>query len=582
MASSYGKINEAEQARLDAGRKSRKRFITIALSSVVLVCVIVAAVVGTQVGNGSNKDGAGEDPKSPSTSVKAVCDLTLYKESCYNSMSHKVNPNQVVQPQKLFKLAIQVAMDELGKASDRLSSHLKPYNNNSAAVAALDSCHDLLALAIDHLNGSYASGNLDSSDDLRTWLSTAGTCQETCLDGFDELALGPLKDTVKSNLKISQELTSNSLAIITWISKIMGSIKLRRLMGVEYHDKTNNVPKWPHQNDRKLPNWLKPKDRKLIQSSADLRKIADAVVAKDGSGKYKTIKDALKDVPDKSDRRYVIYAKKGIYEENVRVEKPKWNVVMVGDGKDVTIVTGKLNVVDGTPTFQSATFAVFGKGFVARDMGFRNTAGPSKHQAVALMSTADHSAFYRCKFEAFQDTLYAHSNRQFYRECDVYGTVDFIFGNSAVVLQNCNILPRVPMKGQQNTITAQGRADPNQNTGISIHNCTLWPSGNLSSVRTFLGRPWKNYSTTAYVKTMMNSFIDPKGWLPWTGDSAPSTIYYSEYGNFGPGASTKGRVKWKGLRTNLSIKEAEKFTVKSFLGGEHWIKKADVSYKPGL
>lgn len=198
------------------------------------------------------------------------------------------------------------------------------------------------------------------------------------------------------------------------------------------------------------------------------------------------------------------------------------------------------------------------------------------------MSTADESVFYQCKFDAFQDTLYAHSNRQFYRECDIYGTVDFIFGNSAVVLQNCNILPKVPMKGQQNTITAQGKADPNQNTGISIHSCTLWPSGDLGSVQTFLGRPWKNYSTTVYMKTMMHGFIDPKGWLPWVGNSAPNTIYYGEYRNFGPGASTKNRVKWKGLRTNMSSKEAGKFTVKSFIKGASWIKKADVSYQPDL
>ena len=119
---------------------------------------------------------------------------------------------------------------------------------------------------------------------------------------------------------------------------------------------------------------------------------------------------------------------------------------------------------------------MFGKGFIARDMGFRNTAGASKHQAVALMSNSDQSVFYRCRTDAFQDSLYAHANRQFYHECNVYGTVDFIFGNSAVVLQNCNILPKVvPMPGQQNTITAQGKIDPNQNNGISLHNCSIGP-----------------------------------------------------------------------------------------------------------
>lgn len=225
--------------------------------------------------------------------------------------------------------------------------------------------------------------------------------------------------------------------------------------------------------------------------------------------------------------------------------------------------------------------AVFGKGFVARDIGFLNTAGPAKHQAVALLSTADESIFYRCRIDAFQDTMYSHSNRQFYRDCDIYGTVDFIFGNAAVVYQNCNLLPKTPVIGQQNTITAQGKIDPNMNTGISIHNCTIWPSGNLTGVKTYLGRPWKNYSTTVYMKTMMPNIIDPTGWLPWIGNSAPSTIYYAEFGNFGAGASTKNRVKWKGLRF-ISENVASKFTVGSFINGNKWVKTANVPFNAGL
>lgn len=214
-------------------------------------------------------------------------------------------------------------------------------------------------------------------------------------------------------------------------------------------------------------------------------------------------------------------------------------------------------------------------------MGFRNTAGAVKHQAVALISTADQSVFYRCRIDAFQDSLYAHSNRQFYRECNIYGTVDFIFGNSAVVFQNCNILPRQPMPGQQNTITAQGKFDPNQNTGISIQNCTLSPYGNLSNVQTFLGRPWKNYSTTVFINNIMGNLIDPKGWLPWVGTTAPDTIFYAEFANFGPGAVTKNRVTWKGLKY-ITSKQASKFTVNSFINGDKWINGSGVAYKPGL
>ncbi|KAK1423665.1 hypothetical protein QVD17_18972 [Tagetes erecta] len=550
---SYGKVDAADQARLDARRKTRKRITIVAVSSLILVIVVVSAVVGTtQTKDHHNKN---DEPQSQSAlaSIKAVCDSTLYPSTCYNSLSPLVNSTHI-QPDELLKLSVVVAINELEKASTLLE---------------LKNCSELLDLALDHLNDTLSSAtdvNLVSIgsllDDLMTWVSAAGTYQQTCIDSFEENVLG--------YLKTSTELTSNSLAIIKGISSVASSYnQRRRLMSfVEARDD--------------MPGWLSGKERKLLQDTklpAGIK--ADVVVAKDGSGKFKTISDALKAVPDKSKKRFVIYVKKGVYFENVRIEKPKWNVLMIGDGMDSTIVSGSLNVVDGTPTFQSATFAVFGKGFIARDMGFRNTAGAAKHQAVALMSTADQSVFYRCKIEAFQDSLYAHSNRQFYRECNIYGTVDFIFGNSAVVLQNCNILPRRPMTGQQNTITAQGKFDPNQNTGISIHNCNISPFGNLSDIHTFLGRPWKNYSTTVYLNNMMGSLIDPKGWMPWVGTSAPNTIFYAEYGNYGAGAVTKNRVTWKGLKF-ITTKQAEKFTVKPFIQGNKWVKDADVPYKSGL
>ncbi|XP_022866488.1 probable pectinesterase/pectinesterase inhibitor 46 [Olea europaea var. sylvestris] len=565
----YGKLNEAEQERLVARRNTRRRITIIGLSSIVLVAVIVATVVGvTQSKNGKSED----KNKSMSSAIKGLCNVTLYPDSCYNSLSPMVKSGNF-KPEYIYKLAVQVAIDELSKASnDFLDNGNKKFNlTDQMTLAALESCQELISLALDHLNDSLSIEDMklfEAFEDLRTWLSSAGTYQQTCIDGLENGSNG-LHSILVQNLKNSTEYTSNSLAIISSIEDSidsLGAIGRRRLMSF---------------NADEAPNWLSFKDRKLLQAPSSKIK-ADAVVTKDGSGKYKTISAALKAVPEKSKKRFIIYVKRGVYFENVRVEKKKWNVMIIGDGKDATIVSGNLNFVDGTPTFQSATFAVFGQGFIARDMGFRNTAGAAKHQAVALMSTADLSVFYRCNMDAFQDTLYPHSNRQFYRECNIYGTVDFIFGNAAVVIQNSNILPQKPMPGQQNTITAQGKIDPNQNTGISIQNCTILPSGNLNGVNTFLGRPWKNYSTTVYMQSMMGSFIDPKGWLPWVGTSAPNTIFYAEFQNFGPGAVTKNRVKWRGLKLNLITSQAKKFTVNSFIDGHKWLPATGVSFKSGL
>ncbi|RIA04596.1 hypothetical protein BRARA_K01158, partial [Brassica rapa] len=212
-----------------------------------------------------------------------------------------------------------------------------------------------------------------------------------------------------------------------------------------------------------------------------------------------------------------------------------------GDGKGRTIITGSRSVGGGSTTFNSATVAAVGDGFIARGITFRNTAGANNAQAVALRSGSDLSVFYQCSFEGYQDTLYVHSNRQFYRDCDVYGTVDFIFGNAAAVLQNCNIFARRP-RSRTNTITAQGRSDPNQNTGIIIHNSRVTAASDLrpvlGSTKTYLGRPWRQYSRTVFMKTSLDSLIDPRGWLEWDGNFALSTLFYAEFQNTGPGAST--------------------------------------------
>lgn len=320
--------------------KDYGKIITIVISFIVLTAIFVAAVGTTTASRGHSGGGkTNNDNKKPS-SVKAVCDITLYNDTCYTSLAPLANSTQLLKPAQLFKLSVSVAINELSKAADYFSEHGVVSGNNftdKMSIEALKNCRELMGLAMDHLNSSFFSSSDDdqtlfeAADDLKTWLSSAGTCYETCIDGLKE-AKESLFEGVSNVMKNSTELTSNSLAIVSWLSDIAGSVKLRRRL-----------------------LWLRSGERKLIESS-DLRKKADIVVAKDGSGRYKTIGDALKAVPDQSKKRSVIYVKKGTYYENVRVEKTKWNVVMVGDGKTATVVSGSLNFVDGTPTFSTATF----------------------------------------------------------------------------------------------------------------------------------------------------------------------------------------------------------------------------------
>jgi len=325
-------------------------------------------------------------------------------------------------------------------------------------------------------------------------------------------------------------------------------------------------------------------DRKLLQSTL-LPFHPTFIVDKDGNGTHTTITDAVRAAPHNSTERIIIYIKSGRYDENVKVGLTKTNIMFIGDGKGKTIIDGTRSVYDNFTTFHTATFAVTGNGFIARDITFENSADPNNHQAVALRVGSDHAVFYHCNMIGYQDTLYVHSQRQFFRECDIYGTVDFIFGNAAVVFQNCNIWARKPLDQQKITITAQSRKDPNQNSGISIHKCQVIPTLDLQSVAssypTFLGRPWRLYSRTVYMESYLGGHIDQRGWLEWNDDFALDSLYYGEYKNYGSGAKLENRVTWKGYRA-LQEKEALGFTVGQFIDGSTWLPATNISFMDSL
>ena len=224
-----------------------------------------------------------------------------------------------------------------------------------------------------------------------------------------------------------------------------------------------------------------------------------------------------------------------------------------------------------------------GAGFVARDLTIRNTAGPAAHQAVALRVDSDRSAFFRVAVEGHQDTLYAHSLRQFYRDCRVAGTVDFVFGNSAAVLHATAliVLPRQlrPDKGENDAVTAQGRTDPAQPTGIVLSVCSVNGSDEYMALyrrkpdahRVYLGRPWKEYSRTVYLRCTLAEIVQPQGWMPWKDDFALSTLYYGEFGSAGPGAAAGRRVAWS---SQVPEDHVDAYSVANFIQGHEWIPKA--------
>ncbi|KAL3812211.1 hypothetical protein ACJIZ3_013479 [Penstemon smallii] len=560
------------------------KFIVLGVSVVLVVGVIIGVIVGVNHDKPNGDNGDSKALSSTSKAVASVCSQTDYKKTCVDSMSSVVN-NQSATPKDFLEAAINVAITELQAAMGR-PAEIGKAANDSLQKMAVEDCKDLLQYAVAELQASFSmvgDSSLhtisDREAELKNWLSAVISYQQTCVDGF---TTPELKDKINNGLLNATQLTDNALAIVTAISQILQAFNIpssssssRRLL-----EDGNEVG-----NDG-FPAWLPAGDRRLLASQSGIHPVPNAVVAKDGSGQYKTINEALAAYPKDLKGRYVIYVKAGVYNEYVIVTKKQVNVYMYGDGPRKTIVTGQKSNSAGVSTFQTAPFAAIGDGFIAKSMGFRNTAGPEGHQAVALRVQSDMSAFYNCRMDGYQDTLYTQTHRQFYRNCVISGTIDFIFGDAAVVIQNCLIIVRKPMDNQQNTVTAQGRTQSRETTGIVIQNCRIVPEQKLEPVRfkipTYLGRPWKMYAKTIIMESTLADFIQPVGWLPWAGNFALDTLYYAEYANRGPGAPTDKRVKWKGYHVITNKNEALQYTAGQFIQGNQWLKSSGVPYFLGL
>ncbi|KAJ8422062.1 hypothetical protein Cgig2_009800 [Carnegiea gigantea] len=529
---------------------------------VFLVCSIILSVVGVVHGQ------------------VLSCNQTPYPVTChYFIESSKLLFSDEMSGLSFRDNTLRITLEQAREAYRVILSADLSSVEKQAKVAWAD-CLELYEDNVHQLNQTiFTSSTLDKPptiDDVQTYLSAAIANDETCKNGFMDLNLASHLQSFPSIMTNFSKLLINALAI---------------------NKAYLNPPSPPlsrasSRGSRRLladgfPSWVAMPDRRLLQSSTSPTK-ADLVVAKDGTGDHKTISEAI-DASKKlrsGTKRFIIYVQKGIYNENVVVTNKMKNLMLIGDGIDATIVTGDKNVQDGSTTYRSATVGVSGDGFIAKGITFENTAGPQKHQAVAFRSGSDFSVFYKCSFKGYQDTLYVYSKRQFYKECDIYGTVDFIFGDAAVVFQNCRIYARKPMSNQANTITAQGRSDPNENTGIVIHDSIIDAGPDLKpvqgSVRTFLGRPWQQYSRTVVMKSAIGGLVNPAGWAPWDGDFGIKTLYYGEYMNTGPGADTSHRIKWPGYHPITSLAEAEKFSVQNFLVGDAWIPATGVPFTAGL
>lgn len=287
-------------------------------------------------------------------------------------------------------------------------------------------------------------------------------------------------------------------------------------------------------------------------------------VARDGTGEFRNIDDAIEVCRAFMDYHKVIFVKKGVYKEKLII--PSWltNIEICGEDEEQTIITwdDHANIKTqerpkGIGTFRTYTLKIEGSDITLKNITIENNSA-RLGQAVALHTEGDRLVFVNCRFLGHQDTVYTGvaGSRQLFRNCYIEGTTDFIFGPGTAWFEECEI------RSKANSYITAASTPKDQPYGYVFNRCRLTADEGIDKV--YLGRPWRDYGYTLFMNCELGSHIRPEGWHNWQ-KNREETARFMEYGNSGPGADTKDRVGWS---RQLDKKEAKKITQEEVLSSQ--------------
>lgn len=304
------------------------------------------------------------------------------------------------------------------------------------------------------------------------------------------------------------------------------------------------------------PSWKKTYDSSAKNQS---KTAYDIVVAQDGSGDYESIVEAIKNTKAFPYERITIFIKNGIYKEKVKIHEWNSNLFLIGESKENTIITyddyfNKVGLGRNS-TFYTYTLLVEANNVVLKNLTIENSSG-DVGQAVALSVFSDEVAIINCKLLGNQDTLYASGKgKQYYKDCYIEGTTDFIFGSATAFFENCEIYSK-----KDSYITAAS-TQKEVLFGYVFKDCKLTAADGVQEV--YLGRPWRVYAKTVFINCELGHHILREGWHNWSKPEAENTAFYAEFENSGKGFQPESRVPWS---HQLTKSEAEAYTLKTVLG----------------
>lgn len=298
------------------------------------------------------------------------------------------------------------------------------------------------------------------------------------------------------------------------------------------------------------------------------------IVSKDDSGNFKTIQEALNSVKSNSDTETIIIIKNGTYHEKLEITSDKNNITLSGEDKEKTIISfddfsgkplRKENFTEGKTTYSTSTsytLLIRGNNCKLENLTIENTAGPVG-QAVALHTKCDQLIVRNCRLLGNQDTVFLDRDgvRNYFENCYISGTTDFIFGATTAYFENCII------ESLSDSYITAASTPQNQNYGFVFVACKLIAK-DPSVKNVFLGRPWRPYAQTVFINTKLDSHITAEGWNSWVDKRFPDkdkTAYYAEYKSYGAGAKDLSkRVKWS---HQLKKSDLKKYTRDKVLNG---------------
>lgn len=300
------------------------------------------------------------------------------------------------------------------------------------------------------------------------------------------------------------------------------------------------------------------------------------VVSKDGKGNFTKVQQAIDAVENGSSVRTKILVKAGTYKEKIIIPENKGAILLEGENPENTIITyddfaSKKNS-DGKDigTTNSSTIFIYSDNFSAKNISFENSSG-RVGQAVAVLTSGDRITFKNCRFLGNQDTLYlkgvqdspdkSRPSRNYFKNCYIEGTTDYIFGAGTAVFENCVIYS----KETASYVTAASTPQQNEYGFVFINSKIL---GDAKEKSVYLGRPWRPFAKTVFIDCEINSTIKPEGWHNWSKPDAEKTTFYGEYNSKGSGANISKRVFWS---HQLTKEESKKYTAKNILSGkDNW------------